>query len=276
VGGQGGSYRSRDAAAARRLLLLAALCALLACQSSHAPDDVDVAAEISAGDLALARGNLADAERHFEAVLGVRAESQRAWIGLARTHVAGGDLDSALLLFGKTDLARIQRAGPAAFWDYCRAVMGAAERRLVQRRPGAALELSRRGEADGCGADRARQLSLRSTVALAEQAQQSGERGRALDLYLQVLGLEALAFSFEGAPALRGPGPGSEKLDPEDAARLRAYRGAASLLLESGRRETALSLLSGAVMRFPDDTELVELMVEGLAQPSGSQRKAPR
>ena len=43
--------------------------------------EVDVPAEISAGELALARGQLEDAKRHFESVLRVRAGSQRAWIG---------------------------------------------------------------------------------------------------------------------------------------------------------------------------------------------------
>ena len=260
-----------------QLLLPIACCALLACQSAQRPDPVvDASAEISAGELALARGNLEDARRHFEAALGARAGSQRAWIGLARTNVASGDLDAALLLFGKTDLARIRRAGPAAFWDYCTALMGAGERRLADGRPRAALELSRRGEADGCGAYRARELLLRSTVGLADEAWRVGELERALHLYLEVLGPEAMAFDFQEAPVLRSRIPGSESPNPEDVARLRAYRGAAALLLESGRREEALSLLSGALLRFPDDTELVELMVEGLAQPAGSPPKAPR
>jgi len=257
-----------------RLLVMACCCALLACQGPSSPG-ARASAESSAGELALARGQLDDAMRHFETALRASPGSQRAWIGLARTHVAAGNVDAALLLFEQSDLTRIRAAGPAAFWDYCTALMGAAERRLAKGRSGAARKLARRGEADGCGTARSQQLTLRATVALADEARAAGELGRALDLYFEVLDPEAMAIGFHEAPGLRERVEASAQPIPDEEARLRAYRGAATTLLASGRREEALSLLSGALMRFPDNPELVELMVEGLAQPSGSPPKAP-
>jgi hypothetical protein len=113
-------------------------------------------------------------------------------------------------------------------------------------------------------------------VGLADERLGRGDPEQALSLYLEVLGPEAMSFDYQGVPVLRGPAPGSENPSLEDAARLRAYRGAATLLLESRRREEAVTLLSGALMRFPVDGELVELMVKGLAQPAGSPPEVPR
>jgi tetratricopeptide (TPR) repeat protein len=258
-----------------RHLLLALCCALLACQDPPSPE-VDVSAEIAAGELALARGQLDDAQRYFEAALDAQASSQRARLGLARTRLAGGEFSAALLVFDEIGVSGIRDAGPEAFWEYCTALLGTAERRLAEHLAGAALDLALRGEADGCGSERTRALALRSRVGLADELLGRGDPEQALSLYLEVLGPEAMSFDYQGVPALRGPAPGSENLSPEDAARLHAYRGAATLLLESRRREEAVTLLSGALMRFPDDSELVELMVTGLAQPAGSPPEVPR
>jgi len=222
---------------------------------------------LDAADVALVQGRYEVARAGYSDVLATDPDNSRALLGSARSHPAPEDVDLALQFY-----SRYRESGgnwtPSIQGDYCAALVISTERALLQPDPLKAVELSSSLTHEACRNRLVAELELRSALSLADEERRAGRSQQALELYLSLLPTR----TGYGAEAVE---PGSEPFrgdfDPgtlEDS-RARAYMGAAELLLESNRRDEALTLLEDALVLLPANRDLIRLMVAILAERNG-------
>lgn len=210
---------------------------LLAC-ATPSSERVDLAVE--RGDLALRLGDAADAADAYQEALIDDPRNPEALLGMARSRVALGDGEAALETFG-----RLAAVDPAFFreraaTDYHFALYQAAKQAL--RRGDSALALRR----------------VRRLRAL------DADHGGLDELETETLILEGGRLVVTGHPEAgevlfhEAMGRGTPRADRAAALAL------ARALLERGQTDRAISVLSDALLRHPDDPELQALMDRAL------------
>lgn len=213
---------------------------------------------VEAADLALARGNFAQAIEGFDELLRHDPGNRRALLGSARANLAADRGEAALTRFADYR----EQGNPwrkVEQWEYCSALALGTQQVLARGgRPDWALELAYRLESEECGHADTVDLISRSAISLAKQEVAQGRGVNALEVYLSLL-------PGEGEPL--GPNIRTDALAG-------AFLGAAELLIEAGRREEALALLSRGLDAFPANADLVHRMVTVLAD--GSAAVIPR
>jgi tetratricopeptide (TPR) repeat protein len=213
---------------------------------------------VEAADLALARGNFEQAIQVFDELLRRDPGDRRALLGSARANLAADRGEAALGRFASYR----EQGNPwrqVEQWEYCSALALGTQQVLASGgRPDWALELAYRLESEECGHAGTTDLISRSAISLAKQEVAQGRGDHALEVYLSLL-------PPEGEPL--GPSIHTNALAG-------AFLGAAELLIEAGRREEALALLSQGLDAFPSDADLVHRMVTVLAD--GSAAVIPR
>jgi len=194
--------------------------------------------ELERGEVALRVGDPEDAADAYGRALAYRPDEPEGLHGLARSYVAQGDGESALGV-----LARLERADPDYFreratTDYHFAIYQAAKNRLRRGDSARALELLGRLERLDPGHSGVEALRTQALIA---------EGGR-----LQVAGRpEEAELLFRGALG-------------DDAIGADATLGLAQTLMQSGRVNTAISVLSDARLRHPEDRRIQALMDRAL------------
>ncbi|MCP5044157.1 MAG: tetratricopeptide repeat protein [bacterium] len=219
---------------------------------------------VEAAELALARGEVDQAARVFDRVLARKPGDARALLGSARAHLAAARGERAVERFAAYR-ARGHAWRKTEQWENCSALALAAEQVLADpARPARALELARRLEGEDCDESRTPVLLLRSGLAVADATRAAGDRDRALDLYLELLNHDRPGRpDRDGGASARAGNP-----ERDDASRASAYLAASDILLEVGRREEALALLSRGLDELPGNRDLVHRMVTVLADGS--------
>ena len=200
---------------------------------------VDRAApDLERAERALTIGEAEDAADAFRSALAVHPESSEALHGLARSYTARGDGESGLVVFA--ELKRVDA-------DYFRDRAGADHRFALYQ-----AARSRFWRGDPAGALQAL-LQLRAL-----EPDHPGLR----DLMPQVLIAEGgrllVVGRDEEAGALLREATGE---GPSDAAPVYLL---AEKLVETGRTDTAITVLSDALLRDPDDERLISLMNRAL------------
>jgi thioredoxin-like negative regulator of GroEL len=255
-------------------VLLCAACSHPASQSADGLDQPN-RAEIQAAELALARGDWKRARRAFDKILERSPAEPRALLGSAQANLSASRGEAALARFAA------YRSDDNAWnkveqWQYCRALALATDQTLSSRKHAArALELARLLESEKCADPRTADLILSSLLALADEARREGRDEQALELYLSLISTETGHSAQTGVRGSTRRENWQGGLDPALAtsARARAYLAAAELLIAAQRREDALAVLSRGLDELPADRELVQRMVDVLAD--GSPTEAP-
>ena len=237
--------------------LRGAVAGLSLCMGCSLPVDSSMTAEdkksLAVAELALARGDFSRAIHSFDRVLDSNPQHQRALLGNARANFSAHRGETSLAHFGAY---REQIIGwkKVDQWEFCAAIVMAAEQAIESGdRPGRALELAQSLETENCTDTSSRDLILRSGLEVANQAHGLGEDARALEIYLWLV----------------SSAPHSEpESDPGKSAIAGAYLGAAQILVETGRREEALVLLSSGLEKFPRNRDLVHRILTVLADGS--------
>jgi tetratricopeptide (TPR) repeat protein len=195
-------------------------------------------AELERGEVALSLGDPEDAADAYRRALAYRHDDPEGLHGLARSYVAQGDGESALDVF-----TRLERADPDYFrehatTDYHFALYQAARNRLRRGDSTRALKLVRRLER--LDPDHGGLEGLRTQALIAEggRLQVAGRPEEAEACFREALGSEA-----GGADAILG---------------------LARTLMESGRVDTAISVLSDALLRHPEDRRMRALLDHAL------------
>lgn len=214
---------------------LAALCLAAACGT---PAPYELARE--RGDVALQIGDVEDAADSYREALAYEPRDPDALIGLARCQIALGDGEAALDIF-----IQLAQADPAYFEretanDYRLALYQAAKQAYRRGDSTLALRRVRRLRALGFDSGGLDQLERQVLIAEAGRFQVAGEPETAEALFREALG------------------PGGEWADPSSAAEL------AEALIERGHTDRAISVLSDALLRSPDDARLGALMDRAL------------
>ena len=213
-----------------------AAAASLAC--AGAPDD-PARTHLEEGEAALAVGAPEKAESAYRLALETAPRDPRALRGLLRAQLQRGEGEPALAL-----LARLDGAEPG-WWHReggrelrCQALLLAGVARLESGNPAGALEPARLSSDSACrgGPD----LYARALAAEGDRARRGGDAVAAIGHYRAALETATLP----------------------DA---QTYHSAASLLIEDGRREEAVALLSEALQVHPEDRALRDLMVRALS-----------
>jgi len=210
------------------VLLLAFLCA---CGSSPR---ADLARE--RGDVALRVGDIADAADAYREALAADPRDPEALLGMARCHVALGNGEAALGVF-----ERLATVDPAFFetkaaTDYHFALYQSAKQAL--RQGDSALALRRVRRLRGLDPDHGGLEELETDALILEggRLQVAGRPEAAEALYREAMGQGSPEASRAGAAAL------------------------ARALLDRGQYDRAISVLSDALLRHPDDPDLRALM----------------
>lgn len=225
-------------------------------------------AAIEAADLALARGDVASANRAYDEILSKTPDLAAALIGGARAALAAGKGEDAVLRF---DAYRAQGEPwqKVEQWEYCAALVLGTEQRLANPEKAAlALELAQQLGDEGCRAETSKQLVLRSRLAIADSHLRAGRNSKALERYLDLVGPPKAEPTAGAARAERGKLGRRATNVGEQSPREQAYLSAAKLLADAGRREEALALLSRGLDEFPANRDLVHRMVTLLADGS--------
>jgi len=194
--------------------------------------------ELERGEVALSVGDSQDAADAYRRALAYRRDEPEGLIGLARSYVAQEDWESALGVF-----AQLERADPDYFreqaaTDYHFALYQAARSRLARGDSASALELVRRLERLDPGHSGVEELRTQALIAEGGRLQVAGRPVEADALFREALG--------------------------GDAAGLDATLGLVETLLESGRVDTAISVLSDALLRHPEDRRVQTLLDRAL------------
>jgi thioredoxin-like negative regulator of GroEL len=206
------------------LLLLAAL----ACAGSAAYD-----AALRRGEMALAVGDPEHAEGAYREALQARPRDAAALLGLARSYMAREDCEAALEIFAGLELAAPEVFAEARA-DHLNALERAAAARLERGDPAGALRLLRRLAERDPGRAGVGDALREAILAEASRLLLTGRADSAEELFRE--GLERQADSVE------------------------AVLGLAQALIERGRVDDAIRLLSDAAVRHPQDARIEELM----------------
>ncbi len=226
--GTGGSRRL--GARVATMILVAA--SLAACQSDRTPGLLEQ------GDAAWSAGDYQEADNLYARALEQDPSSRAAWLGRARAAVALRDPERALGFHGT--LAGIDRT----YWraeardEYSLALMEAARKRLEAGRPDAAvaaLRALRRLDPDRAGST---ELFAQALTDWASERAMRGDREAALELYREAISIDARGVA--------------------------AYVGAAEILIGSGRKQEAMTLLEVARQTDPADNRVRALTIEAL------------
>ena len=196
------------------------------------------APDLARAEFALVAGEAEDAADAFRSVLTLHPGCSEALHGLARSHVARGDGESALAVFSE-----LKRVDPGYFRDRAAAdhqfaLYQAGRSRFWREDPAGALQMLRRLRA--LDPDHPGLRAVMPAVLIAES-------GR---LQLIGRGEEAAALLLEAT-----------RERPSDAGMIVAL---VEKLVETGRSDTAISLLSDALLQNPGDERLVSLMDRAL------------
>jgi len=194
--------------------------------------------EFERGEVALRVGDPEDAADSFRRGLAYRHDDPEGLHGLARSYVAQGDGESALGVFAQLERADAAYFREQASTDYHFAIYQAARNRLRRGDSSRALELI--GRLERLDPDHGGLEPLRTQALIAEggRLQVAGRPEEAEVLFRAALGSEAA-----GADATLG---------------------LARTLMESGRVNTAISVLSDALLRYPEDRRVQALMDRAL------------
>jgi len=194
--------------------------------------------ELERGEVALRVGDPEDAADAYRRALAHRRDEPEGLHGLARSYVAQGDGESALGV-----LARLERADPDYFreratTDHHFAIYQAAKNRLRRGDSARALELLRRLERLDPEHSGLKALRTQALIAEGGRLQVAGRPEEAEVLFREALG--------------------------SDAAGVDATLGLAETLIQSGRVNTAISVLSDALLRHPEDHRVKVLLDRAL------------
>lgn len=222
------------------IVLLAAACA------SARPPGVPA---LERGELALAQARWADAETAFRSALAERPGDVRALHGLGRAQLGQGEAEHALVTLDALAARDPGYARVVARRDHARALVAAAELRLVSRPPDPDTALARLDRLDALvagdpgldGAADVQELRARALALRADEARARGDLDGAERGYRQALVV---------APSRTGPA-----------------LSLARLLLERGRTDEAVRLLTQTLERHPEDPRVQRLMVDALSRP---------
>jgi predicted Zn-dependent protease len=196
------------------------------------------APQLERAESALAAGEAEDAADGFRSVLALHPDSRQALHGLARSYSAGGDGESALLVFSELMRVDASYVRERASADHQFALYLAARSRLSRGDPAGALEALRQLRA--LAPDSPGLRDLMPLVLLAES-------GR----------LQAIGRGGEAQALLReatGESPSGTDVVPVLAEKL----------VEAGLTDTAITVLSDALLRNPNDERLISLMDRAL------------
>jgi thioredoxin-like negative regulator of GroEL len=198
---------------------------------------VAVAPMLERGEAALAAGEAEDAADAFQSALALRPGDRRALFGLARSHLARGDGEAALVVFAELRAGDPSHFAATASGDYERALVQAARSRLWRGDPAGALRLLEGLGPQAAVSPAVRDLRARARLVEAGRLQVAGRTREAVELYRQATGIDA------------GP-------DPTAAL--------AESLIAEGQVDTAISLLSDGLRRSGGDARLAALMQRAL------------
>ncbi len=190
------------------------------------------------GDVALALWHAGEAEHAYRAALEREPGLAEAQRGLARALTAAGAFEAAVDAFDALAAQHPARFAALAT-EYCDLLGRAAEAAMQGDRPDRAISLARRRRAAPCVAPARDALLARALQIEAEAALASGLADEAVELH------RAAIEADSGDPGI--------------------YRTAALGMLAAGRRDEALTLLSEALARHPEDRALHVLTVDVLA-----------
>lgn len=196
------------------------------------------APHLERAERALAAGEAEDAADAFREALTLRPESSQALHGLARSYAARGDGESALRVFSELMRVDSRYLRDRASADYQFALYEAARSRLSRGDPAGALEALRQLRALDPDHPGLRDLMPRALFA---------EGGRLLAV-----------GRGEEAEALFREATGESRSGADMALAL------AEKLVEAGLTDTAISVLSNALLRDPNDARLTSLMDRAL------------
>jgi tetratricopeptide (TPR) repeat protein len=201
--------------------------------------------EFERGEVALRVGNPEDAADAYRRALAFRRDEPEGLHGLARSYLAQGDGESALGVLARLERADSDYFRERASTDYHFALYQAAENRLRRGHSASALELLRRLERLDPEHSGVEALRTQALIAEGGRLQVAGRSEEAEVLFRQALG--------------------------SGAAGADATLGLAKTLIESGRVDTAISMLSDALLRHPGDRRLQALMDRalGIRYPDG-------
>lgn len=216
--------------------------------------------EVERGEVALHSGDPEEAAEAYRRALAYRHDEPEGLQGLALSYIAQGDEESALGVFERLERTDPDYLKERAATDYHFAIYQVAKSRLYRGDSARALELLRRLERLDPGHSGVEALRMQALIAEGGRLQVSGRREEA-----EVLLREALGAGAAGTDATLG---------------------VARTLIESGRVDTAISVLSDALLRHPADRRMQALMDRALeirypkglprgASP-GSGRRAPK
>lgn len=194
--------------------------------------------DLGRGDVALRLGQAEDAADAYRAALDMRPGDPAALHGLARAHLAAGDGEAALAILARLDRGQPGRARERAGSDVERALLMTAEERLARGDSSGALRLLRRLREVDSGYPGLQRTLVEALFAEAGRLQVAGEPGRAGALVREAMGSEA---------------------EPADVSFALAVG-----LMERGRVDAAISVLSDALRSRPSDPRLQPLMDRAL------------
>jgi tetratricopeptide (TPR) repeat protein len=185
-------------------------------------------------ELAFAMGDADDARDAYQAALALRPDDPSALHGLARCHATGGRAEAALEVYALLEQVSPGSLAGDASRDYDDALQGAAAERLSRGDPASALRYLRRLQQRDPSHPALRDLLPAALIAEGGRLQVVGRGDRAEALFQEALGRDPLS--------------------PDPALAL------GEALVEQGRLDTAISVLSDALLRHPGDGRLRALM----------------
>ena len=220
-------------AAVARLAFLALLLALHGCTPPRLPPD-PYELHLERGEVALSLGDTEDAADAYRGALLFRPEGPEALHGLARALLARDDGEGALDVFGRlatrhAGYLRVEAAG-----DYARALDLSARASMGRGDSATALRLLRRRRQLVPTAAGDETFFTRVLIVEGGRLQVAGREGEARALYREAVGA-----------------------GPEER---QGALGLAQRLLDAGDTDLAISVLSNALLRHPQDPELLGLL----------------
>lgn len=217
---------------------LAAILALCAGCAGHQRARAAYERDLERGAVALTMGQPEDAVDAYRAALALRPDDPEALEGLARAQLARGQPQAALETFIRLENADPGRVAERSAPELRQAQLMLAETRLEQGDYAGCLRLLRALRSTGQASPRLDTLFVEALVAESGRLQVAGRSQEAAALLKEAVGADAAPGNLEHALA--------------------------STLVERGRLDAAISVLSDALLRHPDDPRLAALMDRAL------------